>query len=73
MIGDKHDTEAADSAAKRSGRRASQVRRRGMATEPGALASEYADMSNDKIRQIRIRRKPKVSGATMYAPGSAGT
>lgn len=51
MIGDKHDTEAADFSVKRwSGRRASQVRRRGIAIEPGALASEYADMSNVKIR-----------------------
>lgn len=50
MIGDKHDTEAADFSASWSGRRASQARRRGKATEPGELASEYADMSNDKIR-----------------------
>lgn len=50
MIGDKHDTEAADFIARWSGRRASHTRRRGMATEPGAYASEYADMSNAKIR-----------------------
>ena len=50
MIGDKHDTEAADFIERWSGRRASQVRRRGIAIEPGALASEYADMSNVKIR-----------------------
>ena len=50
MIGDKHNTEAADFSESWSGRRASQVRRRGIAIEPGALASEYADMSNVKIR-----------------------
>ena len=50
MIGDKHDTEAADFSASWSGRRASSVQRRGMATEPGAQTSEYADMSNVKIR-----------------------
>lgn len=50
MIGDKHDTEAADFVVRRSGRRASFVHRRGMATEPGAQTSEYADMSNVKIR-----------------------
>ena len=50
MIGDKYDTEAADFINRWSGRRASQVRRRGIAIEPGALASEYADMSNVKIR-----------------------
>ena len=50
MIGDKHDTEAADSDVSRSGRRASYTRRRRMATESGEYTSEYADMSNVKIR-----------------------
>ena len=50
MIGDKHDTEAADFGASRSGRRASYTHRRGMATEPGEYTSEYADMSNVKTR-----------------------
>ena len=50
MIGDKHDTEAADFIFRWSGRRASFIRRRGMATEPGEYTSEYADMSNVKIR-----------------------
>lgn len=50
MIGDKYDTEAADFIARWSGRRASYVHGRGMATEPGEHTSEYADMSNDKTR-----------------------
>lgn len=50
MIGDKYDTEAADFILGWSGRRASYVHRRGMATEPGVHTSEYADMSNVKTR-----------------------
>lgn len=50
MIGDKHDTEAADSDASWSGRRASHAHGRGKATDPGEHASEYADMSNVKMR-----------------------
>jgi len=29
-------------------------------------------MSNDKTREIRVRRKPKVSWATFFAPGLVG-
>lgn len=47
--------------------------RRVMATDPGALASEYADMSNVKPGEIPGRRKPEVSRATCFAPGLAGT
>ena len=44
-----------------------------MATEPGALTREYADMSNDKSREIRLRRKPEVSWAMLVIPGLVGT
>lgn len=46
----KHDTEAADFVVRRSGRRASLVRRKVIVIDPRAQASEYADMSNVKIR-----------------------
>lgn len=49
------------------------MRRRVMATDPGAYASEYADMSNVKPGEIPGRRKPEVSRATCFAPGLAGT
>ena len=44
-----------------------------MATEPGALTREYADMSNDKTGEIPVRRKPEVSWATFFVPGLVGT
>ena len=44
-----------------------------MATEGGALTSENAEMSNDKRGEIPLRRKPKVSWATFFVPGLAGT
>ena len=44
-----------------------------MATDPGAHASEYADMSNVKPGEIPGRRKPEVSRATFFVPGLAGT
>ena len=44
-----------------------------MATDPGVTGSEYADMSNDKGGEIPPRRKPKVSRATFFVPGLAGT
>jgi hypothetical protein len=34
--------------------------------------SEDADMSNEKAREIRARRKPKVSWATFFVPGLVG-
>lgn len=43
-----------------------------MATDPGAHASEYADMSNVKPGEIPGRRKPEVSRATCFVPGLAG-
>ncbi len=49
------------------------MQRRVMATDPGALGSEYADMSNDKTGEIPVRRKPKVSLATLFVPGLVGT
>ena len=50
MIGDKRTTEALDVLpfVEERGRRAFPVQRRVMATDPGALGSENADMSNDK-------------------------
>ena len=49
------------------------MRRRVMATDPGALGSEYADMSNDKTGEIPVRRKPEVSWAMFFIPGLVGT
>ena len=69
----KRYTEALDFAARQSGRRALHARRRAMATDPGAHASEYADMSNVKPGEIPGRRKPEVSRATCFVPGLAGT
>jgi hypothetical protein len=40
-----------------------------MATESGVQRSENADISSDKGREIRPRRKPKVSWATLIDPG----
>ena len=44
-----------------------------MATESGVLRSEYVDMSNAKAGEIPARRKPKVSWATFFVPGLAGS
>ena len=44
-----------------------------MATDPGALGSEYADMSNDKPGEIPGRRKPEVSWAMLVIRGLVGT
>ena len=49
------------------------MRRRVMATDPGALGSENADISNDKTGEIPVRRKPKVSRAMLIIPGLVGT
>ena len=47
--------------------------RRGIAIAPGHYRREYADMSNDKNREIRFRRKPEVSWAMLVIPGLVGT
>ena len=44
-----------------------------MVTDPGVQRSENADMSNDKNREIRFRRKPEVSWAMLVIPGLVGT
>ena len=49
------------------------MQRRVMVTDPGALGSEYADMSNDKTGEIPVRRKPEVSWAMLVIPGLVGT
>ena len=49
------------------------MRRSGMATERGALTSEDADISNVKTGEIPVRRKPKVSWATIFVPGLVGS
>ena len=49
------------------------MRRRAKATDPGALGSENADMSNDKSGEIPLRRKPEVSRAMLVIPGLVGT
>ena len=49
------------------------MRRRVMATDPGPLGSENADISNDKDGEIPSRRKPKVSRAMFIIPGLVGT
>jgi hypothetical protein len=44
-----------------------------MATDRGAARREDADMSNDKTGEIPVRRKPKVSRATIFVPGLVRT
>jgi hypothetical protein len=44
-----------------------------MATDRGVLGREDADMSNDKTGEIPVRRKPKVSRATIFVPGLVRT
>jgi hypothetical protein len=44
-----------------------------MVTDDGALTSEDADISNVKASEILVRRKPKVSWATMFVPGLVGS
>ena len=39
----------------------------------GAVGSEHAGMSSDKIRENRIRRKPKVSYAMLVIVGLVGS
>ena len=74
MIGDKRNTEALGvTLMVWRGRGAFSTRRSAMATDRGALRREDADMSNDKPGEIPGRRKPKVSRATFFVPGLAGT
>jgi hypothetical protein len=44
-----------------------------MATESGVQASENADISSAKAREIRARRKAKVSWAMLFIPGLVGS
>ena len=48
------------------------MQRRVMVTDPGALGSEYADMSNDKSGENPLRRNPKVSWGRFVRPGLVG-
>ena len=38
----------------------------------GPLGSDYADISNDKMSEKLIRRKPKVSWVKLIFPGLVG-
>ena len=66
MNGNKHKTETADfyigsrADIKVVGERSNQ-RRSDTETSRGAVASDYAGMSNDKTGENPVRRKPKVS------------
>ena len=42
-------------------------------TFPGAYGKANVGISNDKEREMRSRRKTKVSRATLIGPGSVGT
>ena len=55
------------------GRGAFRVRRMVWATYPGAHGKANVGMSNDKGREIRPRRKTKVSRAMRVIPGSVGS
>ncbi len=44
-----------------------------MVTDNGVITSEDADISNVKASEILVRRKPKVSWATMFVPGLVGS
>ena len=48
-------------------------RRSGKGTDRGAHGSEDADMSSDKARENRARRKPKVSWGRFVLPGLVGS
>ena len=47
--------------------------RRSTGRAAGLYGSADADMSSDKAREIRARRKSKVSWGRSIRPGSAGT
>ena len=48
------------------------MQRRVRETEPGALGSDYADMSNDKMGETPIRLNPKISWGRFVRPGLVG-
>ena len=51
----------------------SMIGRRVTERMPGRDRSDYAGMSNDKISENLIRRKPKVSWGRQIRPGLVGT
>ena len=75
MIGDKRYTEALDYTVQGQyfGRGAFCERRSLKATDSGVHRSEDADISNVKTGEIPVRRKPKVSWATIFVPGLVGS
>ena len=75
MIGDKRYTEALDCMSQGAcfGRGAFLPRRSLKATDGGVAGSEDADISNVKTGEIPVRRKPKVSWATIFVPGLVGS
>ena len=75
MIGDKRYTEALDYTVQGQyfGRGAFCKRRSLKVTDSGVYRSEDADISNVKTCEIHVRRKPKVSWATTFVPGLAGS
>jgi hypothetical protein len=75
MIGDKRYTEALDCTGydRCSGRGAFCERRSVKVTDRGVHRSEDADISNVKTGEIPVRRKPKVSWATIFVPGLVGS
>jgi hypothetical protein len=75
MIGDKRYTEALDYTVQGQyfGRGAFCERRSLKVTDSGVHRSEDADISNVKTSEILVRRKPKVSWATIFVPGLVGS
>ena len=55
------------------GRGAYLARRRQTGRTVGALSSENAGVSNEKIGENPIRRKPKVSRGRLVRPGLVGS
>ena len=55
------------------GRGAFHIRRMVRVTYPGGYGKANVGISNDKEREMRSRRKTKVSRATLIGPGSVGT
>ena len=75
MIGDKRYTEALDciDQGRYFGRGAFCECRSLKVTDSGIHRSEDADISNVKAGEIPVRRKPKVSWATIFVPGLVGS
>ena len=71
-IGAKHSTEAAELVLP-IGRGAYLARRSMIVRACGALSSENAGVSNEKIGENPIRRKPKVSRGRVVLPGLVGS